>query len=475
MHFLEAALLQALPWMQQCWLDPEFYFNAILSEEEDGDSNDASDDNDDDVIRVIADLDFCEIDIVDIHSKLGDLDLAAPGLRLKNDTITEGDGSPMMMSLEPSQVVSLTNQFLSILSPRERQCRPNQVEKYLSVEEDWNRCTGWDQVFSNHTMDTELFQTLYNQCGTAGRRDVDACVETLLGDNPVGFAVRDVYSSLKKFISCYNELGEGLPRCWVSLGMLLDHSSTKNTQDSAYRELRLSLTFLKKATCLMSVGVGSLWQQAICANELDRLEQCLAVVQDGTFCETIQQNQMEKASFLLDLPSKLTQGKILDVCLDVVPKDNETPGAMEYFADWMSRCHGDDIILSPPVEEKRGPKNQQDTKTGSAETETGAQPDADPTAGPETVVDSNKISADPRSKAKETVENKPDTESNITESAHDIDNRASHYGFLIGITLVFAVGILIWQRMRKHPVKSGFQQVVDTDVDLKETEMGRFY
>lgn len=346
MRFLAGALVQALPWIKQSpatlltGVLTSLTVDRLLDQSFMEDVTDTKSEEDEQFFdAIMSDLDFCDIDFMAIETSItnGALSLATTG-------------SSQAMSMEPSQAASLMNQFMSVLAPNERICSPSQIEKYLDGQKEWAKCTGLSTTLNNQ-LDTQLLQSIQSQCSDP--QNAQACMDTLLGDNPVGFLARDFYRNFKKYVSCSEEhFGSDLPSCYVTLGSLADKAAadgttpqedTVNSIDPTYRGMHLSLTLLKKAVCIMGVGVES-FMGGLCYDALESLDKCLTV--DATSCETTQQACTE--SVLFSVPPKITQGMLPDVCVQVLRRDAVAPEVMKHFLGWMGQCHRDDIIINHP-------------------------------------------------------------------------------------------------------------------------------
>jgi hypothetical protein len=135
------------------------------------------------------------------------------------------------------------------------------------------------------------------------------CVGAILGDNPLGDLLRDIYHTPDKMCSCVAALEDAIPSClYIIIPEELMPEGTKG-------DLKIPLSLVKKECCVVGIACAAL--DDMCATELEALDLCLPPADQASFsCMSV----MEKCAleseppFSMEVPPELTAAELPDAC-----------------------------------------------------------------------------------------------------------------------------------------------------------------
>lgn len=198
----------------------------------------------------------------------------------------------------------------------------------------FNSCTGYDKVLgltvgTEQDIITELedvFGDISEKCGDIDEEDLlgmqssdagvpDECMNAILGDNPVGNLIREMYHHPDKFCACTQAFGDAVPQC-----LLTDPISDSTISGSLF----------KSSACL--VGLTCSHIDDFCTRELEALDSCLPPMNDNTLSneEVIKQCEADE-SMLIGIPAQLSKGQLPDACERVYNEKMSDSQVLERF------------------------------------------------------------------------------------------------------------------------------------------------
>ena len=199
----------------------------------------------------------------------------------------------------------------------------------LAIENDCNDVyellTSGDDLFSSEIFGNGISDDSKNRVKESGK----VCLQSLLGDNPIGNFIRFMNDNLDSLFSCTSDFGRELPRCVLS-------ASSPDGTDASF-----PLSLMKKSTCVLGWTYDMILGE-FCLDLYDGLDACLPEV-DATFdSDSVAASCDDRGVFLgkrddflgMDM-SVLTENKIPAFCSKVfIEKDMGTEGLqsrMNYY------------------------------------------------------------------------------------------------------------------------------------------------
>jgi hypothetical protein len=151
------------------------------------------------------------------------------------------------------------------------------------------------------------------------------CLETVMGDNPIGNFLRDLYHYPEKYCECMASLADDTPECFIALPS---------------DEGRVPLSVLKKEICLLEIGCDAI--DDFCAGEIKSLDECLPPLDDETFsCLQV----IEDCSLLnvppvsMLAPPELTMSQLPDSCVRVHDESMSDTKVVERYTRFNDVCN----------------------------------------------------------------------------------------------------------------------------------------
>jgi hypothetical protein len=243
---------------------------------------------------------------------------------------------------EPSAAdqVALVNLINDAVAPTgERQCTKAQNMQYIKASEKLASCVGLD--LEKTKVDLEHLQELAEKCQEpAVMVNPSNCTDALLSEQIIVGALRDLYQHPGKYCSCLQKFKDDLPSCTLSVGGLIDASGEKTPKDfdEAYRDMRISLGFMKSYLCVVGLSCDAL--KDICVDQLNELEQCLS---ENPACDS--ENESEALSMtcqgaaLFVVPLEISQGQVPDICMTALEDNKMSSTVISDYANFAQACH----------------------------------------------------------------------------------------------------------------------------------------
>lgn len=151
------------------------------------------------------------------------------------------------------------------------------------------------------------------------------CVDAIMGDNPIGNFLRDLYHHPGKYCECMATLADKTPACFVTL---------PNEAGS------LPLSVVKKEICLLEIGCDAI--DGFCESEIQSLDECLPPPGDTTFsCLKV----IEDCSLLstppvsMVAPPELTASELPDSCVRVHDESMSDTKVVERYNQFNDACN----------------------------------------------------------------------------------------------------------------------------------------
>jgi hypothetical protein len=193
------------------------------------------------------------------------------------------------------------------------QCTGTEKDGFLASLDSFQSCSQWDIKELIETFPSALFGT-FLRCANLifgedvtlsglaalSQEDLDMCTRAILGDNPLGNALRNFYLYPDKTCPCLESLSDETPeQCTLDIW-----------------PIPLVGSWLKTSACLIS-SLGCKSFEDFCIRELEVLDKCLPAVDDVLSCQAVQQCNSAGDSLSLSLPPSLLGIPLPDACTRV--------------------------------------------------------------------------------------------------------------------------------------------------------------
>jgi hypothetical protein len=225
------------------------------------------------------------------------------------------------------------------------QCTDSEKQTFEASLDTFQSCSQWDVRELIETLPSALVGTALKCAnlilgGGEGLKDLSPqdlhqCSSSILGDNPLGKAVRSFYLYPDKTCPCLQSLSE-------------EHSIPECTLD--VWPIPLAGSWLKTSSCIMSVFACSYFD-GFCLAELQVLDKCLPGVDEPLSCGAVQKCNAVGDSFSLSLPPSLLGTPLPDACIRVYGehKKEELAGTFvtERYDIYRHKCAGNTQVWQP--------------------------------------------------------------------------------------------------------------------------------
>jgi hypothetical protein len=140
----------------------------------------------------------------------------------------------------------------------------------------------------------------------AANAAMEECIAPILGDNPIGEALRGMYIEPDKTCPCLQALSDSVPKCKLAVW-----------------PVPLIGSWIKKTTCLMaSLGCGSI--ESFCLGELQALDTCLSNDDQIKSCEPPLLCSEASNSAYLSIPPSMMGIPLPDACIRIYEDQKNT-------------------------------------------------------------------------------------------------------------------------------------------------------
>jgi hypothetical protein len=215
----------------------------------------------------------------------------------------------------------------------EMNCTEEQVAQYNDAGSDFLKCIGWNQEDFNSR---EMYDQIKENCEQImdpsnammmqpDDEGLQRCLDTIMGDNPIGNFLRDLYHHPGKYCKCMASLDEATPECFVTL-----------PNDVG----RVPLSVVKKEICLLEIGCDAI--DGFCEGEIQSLDECLPSLEDKSFsCLQV----IEDCSLLssppisIVAPPELTMSELPDSCVRVHDESFPDTNVVERYTQFNDVCN----------------------------------------------------------------------------------------------------------------------------------------
>jgi hypothetical protein len=202
---------------------------------------------------------------------------------------------------EPSGVGAMALENL------DEECPKKLHFKFVRALDRFNSCAGWNIQQVIETLPSAMLGSLI-RCGdlfkanddiTSAKAAMEECIGPILGDNPIGEALRRMYLEPDKACPCFQALSDSVPTCKLAVW-----------------PVPLIGSWIKNATCLMaSVGCGSI--ESFCLGELQALDTCLPKDDQTKSCEPLLLCSEASNSVSLSMPPSMLGIPLPDACIRI--------------------------------------------------------------------------------------------------------------------------------------------------------------
>jgi hypothetical protein len=205
-------------------------------------------------------------------------------------------------------------QGISIFEP-DQKCSDEKRAEFMHAIRDFDACSsGWDikeliETFPsalvgislrcyNFYLDILDLSLGIDETPLPPPDDMEECAGSILGNNPLGNALRGLYLYPDQNCPCLESLSEALPECTLDVW-----------------PIPLVGSWISASACLMS-SIGCDFFDEFCPDELDNLDECLPLLGDDELsCEEISQCDVAGGSLSLSLPWPLSGIPLPDACI----------------------------------------------------------------------------------------------------------------------------------------------------------------
>jgi hypothetical protein len=216
------------------------------------------------------------------------------------------------------QVASSTASLISDISAMElanldEECPKKKHFKFVRALDQFHSCAGWNIQEVIETLPSAMVGSLI-RCGDlfaanddiAANAAMEECIAPILGDNPIGEALRGMYIEPDKACPCLQALSDSVPKCKLAVW-----------------PVPLIGSWIKKTTCLMaSLGCGSI--ESFCLGELQALDTCLPKDDQTKSCEPQSLCSEAANSVSLSMPSSMLGIPLPDACIRIYEDQKNT-------------------------------------------------------------------------------------------------------------------------------------------------------
>ena len=200
------------------------------------------------------------------------------------------------------------------LANLDEECPKKLHFKFVRALDRFNSCAGWNIQQVIETLPSAMVGSLI-RCGDLFAANDDAstnaameeCIAPILGDNPIGEALRAMYLEPDKACPCFQALSDSIPTCKLAVW-----------------PVPLIGSWIKKTTCLMaSLGCGSI--ESFCLGELQALDTCLPKDDQTKSCEPqLLACPAAANSVSLSMPPSMLGIPLPDACIRIYEDQKNT-------------------------------------------------------------------------------------------------------------------------------------------------------
>jgi hypothetical protein len=213
-------------------------------------------------------------------------------------------------------------------------CQANDAKEFNKALDTFHTCSGWDLKEIIETLPSAIVGS-FIRCAdlimtdgvpeyAAIGEDLEKCAMALVGDNPLGDALRSFYLHPDKNCPCLQALSVSIPECELDLW-----------------PIPLMGSWLATSTCLLH-DLGCDMFDMFCTLELEALEKCLPRENlDFSCASTLECGFTESLS--LSMPSSMAGIPLPDACVRVYKEQGVGTKLLERYDEFRDKCGNPDF------------------------------------------------------------------------------------------------------------------------------------
>jgi hypothetical protein len=203
------------------------------------------------------------------------------------------------------------------LANLDEECLKKAHFKFVRALDHFHSCAGWSIQEVIETLPSAMVGSLIRCADLFAANDDNAndisanaameeCITPILGDNPIGEALRGMYLEPDRACPCLQAFSHSVPKCKLAVW-----------------PVPLVGSWIKKTTCLMaSLGCGSI--ESFCLGELQALDTCLPKDDETKSCEPPLLCSEAANSVSLSIPSSMLGIPLPDACIRIYEDQKNT-------------------------------------------------------------------------------------------------------------------------------------------------------